>query len=48
MFDILNVASGEHTRFDMSFATAGELAGVPTFIAWQPRWWLKVELSLVE
>jgi hypothetical protein len=48
VFEILNVASGERTRFDMSFGTAGDLAGVPTWIAWQPRWWLKVELALVE
>lgn len=47
-YEILNVASSERTRFDMTVATEGDLAGVPLFIAWQPRWWLKVELSLVE
>jgi hypothetical protein len=48
VFEILNLASGERTRFDMSFATDGPLAGVPITVAWQPRWWLKVELALVE
>lgn len=48
VFEILNLASHERTRFDMSFATEGPLSGVPIAIAWQPRWWLKVELALEE
>jgi len=30
----------------MTYGLDGQLAGVPLEIAWQPRWWLKVELHL--
>ncbi len=45
-FEIRNLSTGQRTAFEMSFASDGELAGVPVAIAWQPRWWLKVELAL--
>lgn len=47
-FEILTVATGARTRFEMTFGLTGELAGVPLEISWQPRWWLKVELYLLE
>jgi hypothetical protein len=47
VLEIRNLSTGQRTTFDMSFGTEGELAGVPLTIAWQPRWWLKVELALV-
>ena len=45
-FEIRTIATGVRTRFDMVLGTDGQLAGVPLTIAWQPRWWLKVELHL--
>ena len=45
-FEIRNDTTGERTRFDMTVGLDGALAGVPIAIAWQPKWWLKVELHL--
>jgi hypothetical protein len=47
-FEILTLATGARTRFEMTYGLTGELAGVPLDISWQPRWWLKVELHLAE
>jgi hypothetical protein len=47
-FEITNVGTGRRTAFEIVHGTAGALDGVPLFIAWQPRWWLKVELHLDE
>ena len=30
----------------MTYGTTGQLAGVPIHAAYQPHWWLKVELTL--
>jgi hypothetical protein len=32
----------------MVCGTEGALAGVPISVSWQPRWWLKVSLTLIE
>jgi hypothetical protein len=45
-FEIRTVATGERTRFDVTFGTIGALNGVPVAAEWQPRWWLKVKLLL--
>lgn len=45
-FDIVARATGRRTGFEMSYGTAGDLRGVPVAASWQPRWWLRVELSL--
>jgi hypothetical protein len=45
-FEIRTLATGARTRFEMTYALTGELAGVPLEISWQPRWWLKLELHL--
>jgi hypothetical protein len=45
-FEILTPATGSRTEFEMIYGTRGDLAGVPTYVTWQPRWWLKVELFL--
>lgn len=45
-FEIRTLATGARTRFEVTWATTGALAGVPLHIAWQPRWWLKVDLRL--
>lgn len=46
-FEILTLATGARTAFEITSGTEGDLAGVPLLIQWQPRWWLKVELHLV-
>lgn len=45
-FEIRNLGTRAKTRFDMTIGLRDELAGVPLLIAWQPRWWLKLELHL--
>jgi hypothetical protein len=45
-FEITTAATRRRTTFEMIHATRGPLAGVPTYVTWQPRWWLKVELFL--
>lgn len=45
-FEITNLGTGRRTEFEVVHGLDGDLAGVPLFIAWQPRWWLKVELHL--
>lgn len=45
-FEITTPASGGRTTFEMIHATRGAMAGAPTWVAWQPRWWLKVEVFL--
>ena len=45
-FEIRTAATGARTRFEMSYPVDGAMAGVPLLVAWQPRWWLKVELHL--
>lgn len=45
-FEIRTLATGDRTRFEMTYPLEGELAGVPLRIRWQPRWWLQVELTL--
>jgi hypothetical protein len=46
VFEIRNLATDDRTEFEMTYGSQGHLAGVPLFIAWQPRWWLKVELHV--
>jgi hypothetical protein len=45
-YEIRNVATDEITRFSMTFGTDGALARVPIAAAYQPRWWMRIELSL--
>lgn len=45
-FEIRTASTGARTRFEMSYPVEGAMAGVPLTVAWQPRWWLKVELHL--
>jgi hypothetical protein len=47
-FEIRTPATNARTRFDVVCGTEGSLAGVPVFVAWQPRWWLAVSLRLVD
>jgi hypothetical protein len=37
---------GERTRFSITYATVGPLAGVPLRVVYQPRWWMQVELTI--
>jgi hypothetical protein len=45
-FEIRTLATDARTRFEITSGSDGDLAGVPVAISWQPRWWLRVELSL--
>jgi hypothetical protein len=45
-FQTRNVATGETSPFIVTYGTDGALAAVPLQIAYQPRWWLRTELTL--
>ena len=45
-FEIRTLATDARTRFEITSGSDGDLSGVPVAISWQPRWWLRVELSL--
>lgn len=47
-FEITTLATNARTRFEVAVGTEGPLAGVPVAVEWQPRWWLKVALTLQE
>jgi hypothetical protein len=47
-FEIRNRATGETTRFQLTYGTDGPLAGVPVHAIYQPRWWFEVQLFLDE
>ena len=45
-FETTNEATGDRTRFEITYGASGALAEVPIHIAYQPRWWFRVELFL--
>jgi hypothetical protein len=45
-FETRNLTAGTRSTFELEFRTAGALAGVPTLIRHQPRWWLQAVLTL--
>lgn len=45
-FEIRNRSNGEITRFQLTYGTTGELAGIPIHIVYQARWWFEVQLFL--
>jgi hypothetical protein len=45
-FEIVTLANGDRTRFELVYGVDGDLAGVPLQITYQPKWWLKVVLHL--
>jgi hypothetical protein len=45
-FETANEATGDRTRFEITYGASGALAEVPIHIAYQPRWWFRVELFL--
>jgi hypothetical protein len=45
-FALRNTVNGDVTTFRMTFGTTGDLTAVPVRIAYKPRWWLEVELTL--
>jgi hypothetical protein len=47
-FQTTNRETGNRSTFELEFATDGPLAGVPTLIRHQPRWWLQAVLTLEE
>lgn len=46
VFEVRARATGERYKFELQYATEGEMSGVPTLIRIQPRWWLQVDLVL--
>jgi hypothetical protein len=46
-FETVNEATGDRTRFEITYGASGALAEVPIHVAYQPRWWFRVELFLV-
>ena len=47
-FESRNREKGTTERFVFACGTEGELAGVPVFVRYQPKWWFKVEGVLDE
>jgi hypothetical protein len=47
-FETTNLTTGHRNTFELEYATDGPLAGVPTLIRHQPRWWLEAVLTLEE
>jgi hypothetical protein len=47
-FETTNLTTGNRSTFELEYATDGPLAGVPTLIRHQPRWWLEAVLTLEE
>jgi hypothetical protein len=47
-FEIRNTATGEVTPFSMTYGTDGPLAEVPLTASYQPRWWMMIDLALVD
>jgi hypothetical protein len=47
-FEIRTLSTDDRTRFEVVFGADGALAGVPLAAKWQPRWWLEVELRLLD
>ena len=45
-FVITSAYDGEQTKFAMTYGTQGALAEVPLTVAYQPRWWMQVELTI--
>jgi hypothetical protein len=42
-FESRNLQTGGKERFVLACGTEGDLAGVPVFVRYQPKWWFKVE-----
>lgn len=47
-FRLLNIPEDRKQKFKLWFPLEGELAGLPLQIEYQPRWWLRVKLKLVD
>jgi hypothetical protein len=47
-FESRNLEKGTTEHFVLACGTEGELAGVPVFVRYQPKWWFKVEGVLDE
>jgi hypothetical protein len=45
-FEARSRVTGEITHFEVTYGTAGPLAGVPVHAIYQPRWWFEVQLFL--
>jgi hypothetical protein len=43
---ITSLYDGERTRFSMTYGTRPPFAEVPLRVAYQPRWWMEVEMTI--
>lgn len=46
VFEVKTRATGDRQKFELQYATEGDMSGVPTLIRIQPRWWIQVDLVL--
>jgi hypothetical protein len=47
-YQVTNYASGERYRFTLWFPMSGALENIPLQIRHNPRWWLQVQLQLID
>jgi hypothetical protein len=47
-FHVLNRATGKKTYFTILLGTAGGLRGAPVQIQYQPNWWFRITLNLLQ
>ncbi|MDE3154656.1 MAG: hypothetical protein KGN76_06110 [Acidobacteriota bacterium] len=47
-FENRNAATGSVTHFSLTYGTEGDLREIPVTISYQPRWWLRIELTLAD
>jgi hypothetical protein len=45
-FEVRNRTTRETSKFQLTYATDGDLAGVPVHAVYQPKWWFEVQLFL--
>jgi hypothetical protein len=45
-FQVQNMGTGEVSEFSMTYAADGPLAELPISVAYQPRWWMEIRLTL--
>jgi hypothetical protein len=44
-FEIRTMATGDRTKFELTYGTSGPMAEVPVRIVYGPRWWFEIELT---
>jgi hypothetical protein len=47
-FVVTNRATRETTEFEIAYGTEDTLSEVPVRIVYRPRWWLELQLTLIQ